>query len=193
METNSGKQDPTDCLKVVLYGPESTGKTTLAKMLADTYQTCFVPEFARDYLQKKWDASNEVCGLTDLLIITNEQIKLENQYAKKANKVLFCDTNVVVTEVWLETHFDGFCHTEIKKKATAFHYDYYLLTYIDVPWEQDDLRDRPNSRNEMFNAFQNKLETYECPYSILKGNEQERLEKAKAIVEALLTKKKARP
>ena len=61
------QQRASNCLRIVLYGPESTGKTTLAKALAEHYQTTWVPEFARTYLQEKWDQKKEVCNLEDLL------------------------------------------------------------------------------------------------------------------------------
>ena len=70
MEKNNSKKSG-DCLKIVLFGPESTGKTTLAKELASYYKTNWVPEFARDYLQRKWDQKKEVCSLEDLPIIVS--------------------------------------------------------------------------------------------------------------------------
>ena len=75
MEKNI-QQRATNCLRIVLYGPESTGKTTLAKGLAEIYQTTWVPEFARMYLQEKWDHKKEVCDLNDLRIIAKGQIML---------------------------------------------------------------------------------------------------------------------
>ena len=73
MEKNL-KQQQSDCLRIVLFGPESTGKTTLAKALATYYDSSYVPEFARDYLQKKWDTTQEVCTLEDLLVIVKGQL-----------------------------------------------------------------------------------------------------------------------
>ena len=77
MEKNL-KQQQSDCLRIVLFGPESTGKTTLAKALATYYDSSYVPEFARDYLQKKWDTTQEVCTLEDLLVIVKGQLDIEN-------------------------------------------------------------------------------------------------------------------
>ena len=139
------RQNPSHILRVVLYGPESTGKTTLAKALAKHYQTQWVQEFARDYLQNKWEEQQAVCTLEDLPIIVAGQLELENQKLAKANKVMFCDTNLVVTRVWSETHFDGYCHPEILAYSEKWSYDLYLLTGIDTPWVKDDLRDRPDA------------------------------------------------
>ena len=116
------------CLKVVLFGPESSGKTTLAKLLAKHYRTNYVPEFARDYLQKKWDRENKVCSLKDLPTIVEGQKALERKILKKSKNIIFCDTNVVVTQIWSQTHFNGFCFPKILNAARESKYDYYLLT-----------------------------------------------------------------
>ena len=106
---------------------------------------------------EKWDKKKEVCNLNDLSLIVRGQIKLENEAIRSAKKFVFCDTNILVTKIWAETHFDGYCPPEIEKYSENFHYDYYSLTAIDVPWQADDLRDRPNNREEMFNYFKNQF------------------------------------
>ena len=83
------KQIPSSLFRVVLYGPESTGKTTLTKQLAAHYQTVCVEEFARDYLQKKWNQKKEVCTQADLAVIVSGQLQLENQAIANANQILF--------------------------------------------------------------------------------------------------------
>lgn len=172
-------------LRIVLFGPESTGKTTLAKQLAAHFQTQWVPEFARDFLQYKWDTTQEVCTRQDLLTITQGQLALENKKAKKAQDFLFCDTNIRVTQVWSETHFDGFCDPQIRTLADQLRYDHYLLTDIDVPWEADDLRDRPNNRLEMKQAFQQHLIQNNCKFSSISGNPEQRLQQAIKLLEGL--------
>ena len=184
METNL-QQQKSDCLRIVLYGPESSGKTTLAKALAKQYQTSWVPEFARNYLQEKWDQKKEVCSLEDLIIIAKGQINQENNLIEDANEFLFCDTNVLITKAWSETHFNGYCAPEIQYWVDTFKYDHYFLTDIDVPWQADDLRDRPNSRKQMFDYFENLLKNKKASYTLLKGNLNLRLEKAKVILEIL--------
>ena len=184
METNL-QQQKSDCLRIVLYGPESSGKTTLAKALAKQFQTTWVPEFARNYLQEKWDQKKEVCSLEDLIIIAKGQINQENNIIEDANKFLFCDTNVLITKAWSETHFNGYCAPEIQYWVDTFKYDHYFLTDIDVPWQADDLRDSPNSRKQMFDYFENLLKNKKASYTLLKGNLNLRLEKAKVILETL--------
>ncbi len=182
------KQVHSNLLKVVVYGPESTGKTTLARQLASHYQTILVEEFARDYLQNKWDQKKEVCSRADLPIIVAGQIQSENEAIIKAKQILICDTNIVVTRVWSETHFKGYCDPQIVACCTKFHYDYYLLTGIDVPWQKDDLRDRPNDRQMMFDYFKSTLDQLRENYSVLEGNQELRLQKAIDIIDKLLKK-----
>ena len=88
------KQQPTEIIKIAMFGPESTGKTTLASQLAVEFNTVWIPEFARDFLQYKWDLSQQICTQEDLIPIAIGQIKLENEALSNANKILFCDTNV---------------------------------------------------------------------------------------------------
>jgi len=182
------KQVPSNLLKVVIYGPESTGKTTLTRQLASHYQTTWVEEFARDYLQNKWDQKKEVCSRADLPVIVAGQIQSENEAIIKAKRILICDTNILVTRVWSETHFNGYCDPQIAACCTKFHYDYYLLTGIDVPWQKDDLRDRPNDRQMMFDYFKNTLDQLRQNYSVLEGNQELRLQKAIDIIDKLLKK-----
>ena len=142
------KQKKTNCKRIVIYGPESTGKTTLAHDLANHYETKCVPEYAREYLQKKWDLHKGKCNLNDLINIALGQINLEN-------------------------------------KIVSVSYDYYLLTNIDVPWVKDDLRDRPDNRDEMFSYFKNELDINEIKYSVVSGDKKERLKRANLILDKI--------
>ncbi|SRX52320.1 AAA family ATPase [Aequorivita sp. CIP111184] len=175
-------------IKVVLYGPESTGKTTLAKQLANHYNTLWVPEFMREYLQKKWNSENKLVEKEDLIPIAKGQLKLENETSQQVENLLICDTNLLELKVYSEYYYNGFCPSEIKNEATKKKYSIYLLTYIDTPWEADDLRDRPNNREEMFRIFESELKEQDFPYQVLKGNEKERFENAVRIIDALLKK-----
>ena len=181
-------QQKSDCLRIVLYGPESTGKTTLAKVLAKQFQTTWVPEFARNYLQEKWDKKKEVCTLDDLLVIAKGHINQENELLKGAKEFIFCDTNILVTKAWSETHFDGYCDPEIQSWVDSFKYDHYFLTDIDVSWQADDLRDSPNNREEMFHYFENLLKKQKVSYTLLKGNLNMRLKMAEATLGSLIKK-----
>jgi len=174
------------CIKVVLYGPESTGKTTLAKQLAAHYNTKWVPEYMRGYLEEKWDAKKEAITRDDLLPIAKGQIALENKIAETTNKLLFCDTNLLELKVYSEYYYNGFCPSEIKKAAEENQYHHFFLTYIDVPWEADRLRDRPNDRLKMFTIFETELRKKQLPYTVLKGSLEQRMKTATKIIEGLL-------
>ena len=106
-------QITTDCVKVVLYGPESSGKSTLSQALADHYNTAYVPEYARLYLQDKWDRKSEICNEEDLIPIARGQIQLENEGLKKANRLLVCDTDLLQTKVYSEVYYNGYCDPSI--------------------------------------------------------------------------------
>lgn len=180
------KQTAINIAKIVMYGPESTGKTTLARHLARYYNTVWVPEYARDYLQNKWNNERKTCENSDLLPIAIGQMKLENELALKADKVLICDTDLLETKVYSEEFYGGYVHPDLEKAALSNKYDLYLLTYIDTPWEADDLRDRPDQRLEMFNAFEATLKKYNRPYIVLKGERDERLKKAISAIDTIL-------
>jgi len=182
------RQEPSDVLKVVLFGPESTGKTTLSEQLARHYHTVWVPEYARDYLQNKWNNERKTCEPQDLLPIAEGQMRLENTLAHKATDILFCDTDLLETKVYSEAYYVGDCDPVLEKYALENSYDLYLLTYIDIPWEADDLRDKPNEREEMFNYFKTTLEKYGKNFITLKGNKKQRLDKAINHIDKLLHK-----
>ncbi|MDG1731164.1 MAG: ATP-binding protein [Algibacter sp.] len=180
------KQQPANCVKVVLFGPESTGKTTLSRQLARHYNSVWVPEYAREYLQKKWNDERKTCEPHDLLPIAEGQIKLENELAKKTDSVLICDTDLLETKVYAEAYYLGSCDPILEKHALGNSYDLYFLTYIDTPWEADDLRDKPEHRKDMFEAFQSALEKYKKTYVLLKGDKKTRLETAVKHIDKLL-------
>jgi len=176
--------------KIVLYGAESTGKTSLAKALADYYETSWVPEYARDFLQEKYDNSGEICSYDDLIPIALGQIDLEEKAAKETDKeIIFCDTNPLQTYYYGKAYFQNFEHPQLWEIATNRKYDFYFLTYIDTPWEEDDLRDKPEERLEMHQHFKKSLEENKLPYVVLKGNKNERLKQAIKQIDFLKTQK----
>lgn len=179
------QQADSNVIKVVLYGPESTGKTTLARQLAEHYNTLWIPEYARDYLQSKHDRGEGECEPDDLLPIARGQMKLENEAVKKANKILFCDTDLLVTAVYSEIYYD-FIDEDLEQAAKNSDYDLYILTNIDVPWEPDDLRDKPDEREEMYDFFKSMLVHYHRPFITVRGNQQERLDKVIPILDQLI-------
>lgn len=184
------KQTDINIVKVVLFGPESTGKTTLSKQLARHYNTVWAPEYAREYLQDKWNNERKTCESSDLIPIAIGQMKIENDLAKKADKILICDTDLLETKVYSEAFYDGIVDPRLEEAASNNSYNLYLLTYIDTPWEKDDLRDRPQERLKMFNAFEAALIKYKRPYITLKGDKNTRFKQAVKEINNILKSKK---
>ncbi|GLU43510.1 ATP-binding protein [Allomuricauda sp. NBRC 101325] len=185
MEEKLGQQ-PSDLIKIVLFGPESTGKTTLSQQLAQHYNTEWVPEYAREYLQNKWDREQKTCEPHDLVPIAYGQMELENELAKTANKVLICDTDLLETKVYSEAYYNSTCDPLLEKYAIKNTYDLYFLTNIDTPWVADDLRDKPDERERMFAHFKEALEKNNRNFVTLKGDKATRLAKAIKHIDKLL-------
>jgi len=110
---------------------------------------------------------------------------LENNATKKSSTFLFCDTNLLELKVYSQYYYDGYCPDEIVEACSIHHYDQYLLTHIDTPWEVDDLRDRPYEREKLFRIFEMELQQNKVPYTLLKGNEKERFERAAQVLTTL--------
>lgn len=167
--------------KIVLFGSESTGKTTLAKHLALHYNTVWVPEYARLYLEKK----GSPCAWEDIEPIARGQIKLEENLYSKAHRILICDTDIRETKVYSYAYFDrcsDFILEEVKKRT----YDLYLLLNIDIPWEKDNLRDRPHLRKEMHELFKNELQQNNIAFVEISGDFSEREKQAIEAIDQLL-------
>lgn len=163
--------------KVVIIGPESTGKSTLSEQLASYYNTSWVPEYAREYLLEH--GTNYT--FDDLLTIAKGQVALEEHNIEKAKnkKLLFIDTDQYVMKVWAEFVF-GKCHPWILEQITKRKYDLYLLCNIDLPWVHDVLREYPDPgpRSALFNIYRNIMRNQSVPWVEISGNYDERFQKA---------------
>ncbi|HLT08603.1 MAG TPA: ATP-binding protein [Cyclobacteriaceae bacterium] len=169
--------------KVVIIGPESTGKSTLAKGLAERFNEPWVEEFAREYLErlaKPYDYD-------DLLKIAQGQIALEEKRANEAQKVLFCDTDLHVIQVW-SNHKFGKTHPWIVQQIEQRKYDLYFLTAIDIPWQKDPLREhpQPEMRQYFFDIYTNILKDKDAPYHLISGSPHQRLDQATQILMTFL-------
>jgi nicotinamide riboside kinase len=184
-------QRPSSCLKIVLFGPESTGKTTLSEDLSRYYGEPMVKEYMREYLQEVWDSEKRICEPSDLIPIAEGQMEAENRLASQATDLLICDTNLLELKVYSEAYYEGYCDPRLLKHALNHQYHLYFLTYIDVPWTPDDLRDKPHDREGMFQRFQNTLEDLQKPYVILRGDRQSRLKIAVEKIDQLIKNKKS--
>jgi HTH-type transcriptional repressor of NAD biosynthesis genes len=165
--------------KVCFYGPESTGKSVMARYLAEAYQTEFVPEVAREIV-----SSNDFT-LDDISKIGCEQIERTLLKSKTANRILFCDTDLITTQIYCRHYLREVPSVlyELEKQIT---YDQYFLFDIDVPWVADGLRDLGNRRIVMFHVFKEELEKRNIPYKLVKGSYQQRQEFVRTEIDALL-------
>ncbi len=171
------KQIEGGCFRVVLFGPESTGKTTLGNALAEYYNCKYVPEFSRTYAEEKLK-NKQVLTKNDVLPIAIGQMKLENQMASNSDKIIICDTNILETKIYSEYLYDGFCPYELEKAISETKYDLYILTDIDIPWEYDKVRSSEIERNNMFGFFKKELEQQKVPYIIVSGSKAHRFQKS---------------
>ena len=167
--------------RVAILGAESTGKTTLARALADRFQTVWVPEYAREYLS----ARAQPCTRDDMLRIAHGQAASEDGLARQANRLLICDTDVLTTQIWHERYF-GDCPPELRDLAAQRVPDLCLLCDADVPWEADGIRDSPGQRPWFQERFRQALKSRDGRTVILSGPHERRLAAAIGAVEELL-------
>lgn len=159
--------------KVCVIGPECTGKTDLSGFLAKHYQTSWVEEYARAYLNKLGRPYQQ----HDLTKIAHGQLRMEDEWVQDANQLLICDTNLLVIKIWSEVKY-GEVAPEIMTLIGKRHYDLYLLTYIDIPWEDDPQREHPDRRQELYDRYVKELQAQTSPIVEIKGSRDERRKQA---------------
>jgi NadR type nicotinamide-nucleotide adenylyltransferase len=179
--------------KIVIIGPESTGKSTLCKSLADHYKTAWVKEYAREYLLNNGTAYS----FENLLTIAkgqveNEELGIKNLVAQSSSSPpthhspLIIDTDMYVLKVWCEFVF-GQCHHWILNRIVERPYDLYLLCNIDLPWVKDELREYPDltTREKLYHHYKDILVNQHTPWVDISGNYEERLQKAISAIDKL--------
>jgi len=164
--------------KIAITGPESTGKSELCSQLAVHYSTVWVPEYARDYLNK----IDRPYTYDDILEIARGQIKNEDYWGRKANEYLFCDTELIVAKIWCEVKYHQ-CHPWILEMIGKNHYDLYLLCNIDLPWEYDPQREHPGLRQCLFDLYYKELSERNLPFFIISGKGKDRMINAISIID----------
>lgn len=168
--------------KVVVIGPECTGKSDLSQYLAGHFNTVWVPEFARGYLDNLVRPYEQ----HDLLTIAHGQVRIENALEKQADEILICDTNLIVIKIWSQFKY-GSVQREIVDLIDSRKYDLYLLTYIDIPWENDPLREHPDKREVLYNLYLEEMLRQRVPFIQVKGERDVRRKLAVDAIEKLLT------
>jgi len=165
--------------KVCFYGAESTGKSIMAKRMAEVYQTEFVPEVAREMI-----SSNDF-SIEDIVRIGHTQTQRVKDKLKTANKILFCDTDLITTQIYSRHYLQEVPEVLIKLEK-EITYDLYFLFDTDVPWIADGLRDLGNQRESMRKIFEEELSVRKIQPIPVKGNWSEREEIVKKVIDLLL-------
>jgi len=158
-------------MKVALIGPESSGKSTLARYLARRYNGTYVPEYAREYVERKgttdvtWD---ELCDIAKHQIEELESLFSLSEAVYQAKPVFF-DTELIVTKIWFEYAF-GHVPEWLNEAILRYPMDVYLLTYPDLPWIPDPARSNGSDaiRLELFRRYESEIQALDIPYYIIK-------------------------
>ena len=169
-------------IRVVLTGSESTGKSTLGARLAARFGVELVPEFVRDFAQRKGGAID----FSDHGPIANGQMSLEDEYVARASGLLLQDTDLLSTVVYCR-HYFGRCPAWIEEAARERRPSLYLLCEIDAPWVADGVRDRGERRDEMQQLFRDAVAEVGARFVVIEGDLVSRELKAAEAVEKLLS------
>ncbi|HEV3250017.1 MAG TPA: AAA family ATPase [Puia sp.] len=171
--------------KVVVIGPESTGKSTLCEYLAGYYKTGWVPEFAREYLL----SHGMEYRYQDLLTIARGQLLLEDEISlgSAGKPLLFIDTDMYVMKIWCEFVF-GKVHPWITDQIAFRKYDLYLLCNTDLPWVKDELREYPDleTREKLFRMYRDLMDRQNTSWVEIRGNDDQRMKIAREAVDKLV-------
>jgi nicotinamide riboside kinase len=161
-------------VRIVIDGPESTGKTELAKALATHFTTDWIPEYARDYIS----GLSRPYILDDVLHIANRQIEEEASFRMNPGIMLFLDTDLIITKVWLELVFNQspiWIVDYLKNTPT----DLYLLCQPDLPWVPDEVRENGGSMREfLYERYRSEIVSLGYPYFEVYGFGEDRLANA---------------
>lgn len=157
----------------VIIGPESTGKTTLCKQLAEYFNGLWIPEYARFYIEQ----IKRPYTYEDVIHIAQKQIEMEENLKMDTYDFLFLDTDLIITKVWL-IHVFGKYPNWIDDYLKKTYRKSYLICAPDLPWEYDPVRENPHLRDYLFNRYIKEVETYGYNYSIIKGKEKQRIKNA---------------
>jgi NadR type nicotinamide-nucleotide adenylyltransferase len=172
--------------RICLVGAESTGKTTLARALAEHYGTIWVPEYGRDYAATKLQGSTEgTWRPEEFLHVAAEQVRREDRAARAANRLLICDTDALATSIWHERYL-GTRAAAMDALVATRHYDLYLVTDIDTPFVQDGTRDGEHIRHWMHTRFLEELDRQQRHFALVAGSREERMATATRHIDAIL-------
>jgi nicotinamide riboside kinase len=183
MEKKSVKSN-SELIRVVITGPECTGKSTLSAQLALHYNTVFIPEYAREYVENL----NRPYTYNDIVKIAEEQVREEIEFAGKARNILFYDTYLIITKVWFDVVF--------KRKPEWIdeilgRKQIHLFLLCNIPWYPDKVRENGGvMREKLFQTYRQEIERYGFPYKIINGKGEKRLQNAISAVSLLMSQMK---
>jgi len=151
--------------KIAIVGPESTGKSTITQQLAKHYQTLWVAEYARYYCE----ALTGPCTMQDEINMYHGQVALEESILAMAEKdFIFCDTTFVTVKIWSDEML-GSTPQIVLDNLVKRTYDFYLLMDIDLPWQEDPLRDFPHMREHFMEVWHRELKSLNANYLVVGG------------------------
>lgn len=167
--------------KIVLVGPESSGKSTLTKLIAKKLKTKYVNEYGAEYIKNiglnKNTKNNKKFTILDISHIAAGQIYLEDESLKKPKKIIIHDTDLITTQIWSEIYFND-CPKWIVDESYKRTYDMYLLMDIDFDWVDDGSREFPEKRKTHFNRIKSELEKRNIKYTLISGSIENRLKQS---------------
>ncbi|MDR2009111.1 MAG: ATP-binding protein [Bacteroidales bacterium] len=163
--------------KIVLTGPESTGKSTLTKKLAEHFSVPYIAEIARDYVEELTRPYTK----NDVIEIAKMQIDAEKKITEHFSEFIFLDTDLIITKIWLQHLYNDYpkwIDNWLKEEPAFLH----LLCYYDLPWEFDPVRENSEMRPYFFNKYLEEIKKINTNYGIIKGQGEKRFENALKIV-----------
>jgi len=166
------------CLKIAFTGPESTGKTSLSMLVAETFDGVYIPEFSRGFLEKR----NGFYEEQDLDTIAIGQCKASENVLISRNHLLVSDTDMTVMKVWSQFKY-GRVSPVIEQLYQEESFDHLFLCDTDIPWEEDPLREHPESRDELFALYLEMIQAKTKNFTIVKGSLEERLNQVRQVLE----------
>ena len=170
---------PDHVFKIIITGPESTGKTLIARHLSNCYNTVYIPEYAREYIEKLQGKYH----YDDVVHIARKQIELEHEFLERADRILFYDTSLIITRVWLQVVYND-VPSWLDDYIRQSEWDLFLLCKYDIPWEADPIRENPGEmRIKLYDMYYHEIKQLGIPCKIITGKGEERYKNALSAVQ----------